>query len=829
VGSAAVAAASCVSRPIGFVEPDGTGAAGAGPGAAGTGPGAAGTAGTGGTTGTAGAAGAIGTGAAGTVGTGGAAGTVGTGGAAGTVGAGGAAGTVGSGGGAGTVGGGAAGTGGAVSAGGVPVNVTPPASLLQAAAAERATIAADRPSSAAGFAARWPAKYRTGLPYDPLQAQGLDLLAASHMGVSDTERQAIGRDGFVISARETFPTFFYGYKAIYSDHLPLYVSLDSVMHAVHRSYDAALKAIEYSTLSPTLKQLLADMHAALASGTGGDLGTEVRADVDLYLTVARQLLGDTAAAPVAGADPTQTAQLTNYAKQADGIHTVSLFGQVRDVDFSQFKPRGHYANDPILEPYFRSMIWLGRTDLRFLQYDTSAAPDAPPYFFRRQFTAALLLAQLTDGNARLDRWRDVDGVLRAFVGESDNMTVADFPRLRQVAGTQTAGELAALSDDAIAQALLDGGFGIQRIASQILYVPPGGAGVPLDRVFLFFGQRFVIDSAVFSDVVFDRVRGEPKRMMPNPLDAAFGALGNNAATPLLATELAKYPNYPGALHDARRLVDAHGDDFWGGSLYTTWLGTLRGLSMPAGDPTSAAGLPAIMQTEPWARRMLNTQLASWAELRHDTLLYAKQSFTAIPSCDFPAAYVDPYPDAWSALVRMARLGQTVAMSLPASAASTASSLGNYFSQVETIARMLGGMAENERAGLPMTDAQLAFINQAVSEMTVPAGCATRTVPTGWYPTLFLYQDDVRKSDPTIADVHTDPADSAVLHVATGLPRLIYVTVDGCNGPRAYAGVVSSYFEKTTGHLQRLTDMDWSTELAQTPPAEVSWMAGLVAF
>ena len=70
------------------------------------------------------------------------------------------------------------------------------------------------------------------------QAQGLDRLAASHLGVSDAERQAIARDGFVISARQSFPTFFYGYKAIYADHLPLYVSVDSVIHAVHRSYDA---------------------------------------------------------------------------------------------------------------------------------------------------------------------------------------------------------------------------------------------------------------------------------------------------------------------------------------------------------------------------------------------------------------------------------------------------------------------------------------------------------------------------------------------------------------------------------------------------------------
>ena len=59
---------------------------------------------------------------------------------------------------------------------------------------------------------------------------------------------------------------------------------------------------------------------------------------------------------------------------------------------------------------------------------------------------------------------------------------------------------------------------------------------------------------------------------------------------------------------------------------------------------------------------MNAQLASWAELRHDTLLYAKQSYTAVPVCDFPDAYVDPYPEAWAAsLVRQqfARLGQAL--------------------------------------------------------------------------------------------------------------------------------------------------------------------------
>ena len=91
-------------------------------------------------------------------------------------------------------------------------------------------------------------------------------------------------------------------------------------------------------------------------------------------------------------------------------------------------------------------------------------------------------------------------------------------------------------------------------------------------------------------------------MMPNPLDVAFAALGNNAAAPLLATELAKYRNYPGALHDARRLVDPHGDDFWARASTAPGWARYGGSPSPPAIRPRASGLPAVMQTEPWARR-----------------------------------------------------------------------------------------------------------------------------------------------------------------------------------------------------------------------------------
>ncbi|HVV17782.1 MAG TPA: DUF3160 domain-containing protein [Polyangia bacterium] len=141
---------------------------------------------------------------------------------------------------------------------------------------------------------------------------------------------------------------------------------------------------------------------------------------------------------------------------------------------------------------------------------------------------------------------------------------------------------------------------------------------------------------------------------------------------------------------------------------------------------------------------------------------------------------------------------------------------------------MGAMAQAERAGHPLTEDQLAFINQAVEEVPVTSG-TQHLDPSGWYTRLFLNLADAQQADSTISDVHTDPSSGRVLHVTTGLPRLMYVTVDGCNGRRADAGVVSSYFEKTTDNLQRLTDIDWAAQVMGSPaPADVAWVSDLVA-
>jgi hypothetical protein len=230
---------------------------------------------------------------------------------------------------------------------------------------------------------------------------------------------------------------------------------------------------------------------------------------------------------------------------------------------------------------------------------------------------------------------------------------------------------------------------------------------------------------------------------------------------------------------------------------------------------------------------LNAQLASWAELRHDTILYAKQSYTAAAGCEYPDVLVEPSPAFFARLKAYAAKGSEVMAALGGDAPTYGQSASSYFAHLGEVAGMLEEMARMQEQGTPFTDAQMAFVNQTVN--LIP-GCGSPAGATGWYASLFYNTNPITFS-PTIADVHTQPTDEAgnevgrVLHVGTGYARLMVLTANTCTGPRAYAGLVSSYLEKVTEDWKRLDDPTWAASFSGSPPTtpgDVPWLSGLIA-
>jgi len=657
-------------------------------------------------------------------------------------------------------------------------------------------------------------EFAAELGYDPLTAANLEQIRAA-MPLSESLDARLAQHGFAIEPDGYIASFASGYSDIYAADLPVFISSDMVLEAIFRSHDKILQALEKQTLRPRLEHLLTSIRSSLVNQSD-TLDPEAASDLNFYLGVAISLLEG---GKVDAREPEGVKSFVDAAMKAAGEQRRVLFGEERDLDFSQFQPRGHYAGDPALESYFRAMIWLGRIEFRLIETQS----DGSQVLRRRQVESAIALRRLLDP-AAFSEYLSIDATIGAFVGEHDYMTVQQVDDLLAALGTTDG--TAGVDDETLAQALVAGEFGEQRIASQVMRRSPGADTFPLSLSFALFGQRYTVDSHVFSNLVYDRI---PTRVVPDPLDVAFAALGNDQALGLLGDELDTEAGYPGELSAMRMLVDAHPEPYWQGSLYTNWLGALRTLS-PAATPS--AELPTVARTEAWGRRLLNTQLSSWAQLRHNNVLYVKQSYTSSAACEYPDAYVDPYPGFFQAVVGFAERAQELTSALELEG-DFGAQVQAYFERVARINLTLAEMAEAQRTGMPHSAEHMAFINQAVNANVNCDG--TILGHTGWYADLHFDPMQAVEMDPVITDVHTDiggdlpvARPASVLHVGTGLPRRIVMTVDSCQGPRAYAGIVSAYQEVLEEGLTRLTDEGWKLRLQQgDEPPTVPWLAPML--
>jgi|GEM_PF-5638100 len=147
---------------------------------------------------------------------------------------------------------------------GVPVALTPPESET----AERTTIALQLAEAESMTRAELQMRYASApgavITYKAADAAHMDRIQGSALALNGAELTKLNANGFVISKRSAFGSFPRGYEAIYMTDLPVFVSADSILYAVHRSYDDILKAIETEVLIQSLSNLLDGMRARLA-------------------------------------------------------------------------------------------------------------------------------------------------------------------------------------------------------------------------------------------------------------------------------------------------------------------------------------------------------------------------------------------------------------------------------------------------------------------------------------------------------------------------------------------------------------------------------------
>jgi len=691
-------------------------------------------------------------------------------------------------------------------------------------------------------------EYLDRLSFDPAEIPFYEE-AVKQLKLTDAEQQLLRQQGFVSVDHQQQYSFGSLYYAIYTRDLPVLVTTDSILHALHRTFDDLLMEIEQTFLTASLQEVLQRCQSELQKQRTALSSLRKNCeDVDLYLAVARNLLLGAGAPHVERPHRSidgwngellvdcdgQEEQVLDILRKIQSLkmqfpgstELTYIYGGRRAVDYSQFKPRGHYTKTPWLARYFRTMMWLGRADTAW----SVLSPDPQTGMLddsQRGLRNAALLTSLLKQSGTLGQFAEISGLIDILVGKSDNLTVPQLADLLEQQELSSPGDLASSrAIEGLQDRLRDTEAGAQQIRSQVILSDPRDLyQPPPPSIFHLFGQRGTIDSLVLSKVVFDSILFEGKkvpRMMPTATDVMF-ALGNDAALPLLADGLEQYP-YAGNLKACRNFVDQHAPTFWEENLYNTWLAAIR---TAGADLTHEKHAPEALRTEAWQRKQLQTQLASWAELRHDMVLYAKQPYTSGNTCEYPMGYVEPYPATYACIRKLVEDLAGRLENLQFADISKSYALYHqkrevdFLKQMATTLARLEDLANKELAAEPFTEDDQNWLKATIDVRRRGSGGPQYT---GWYCDLF-YKGGLRASDwaPTVVDIHTDPNTNQVLEQGVGSCNFLVVAIDNEDDRAIYVGPAYSYYEFTHPAADRLTDEAWTEMLdGDERPSRPAW-------
>ena len=273
-----------------------------------------------------------------------------------------------------------------------------------------------------------------------------------------------------------------------------------------------------------------------------------------------------------------------------------------------------------------------------------------------------------------------------------------------------------------------------------------------------------------------------------------------------------YSDYEKVFSQLKDYLDSLRAEDWFGNLYLNWLYVLKSLHTEFGE-----GYPTFMQTSAWQDKELHTTLASWSELRHDTILYVKQSYTMAErggAFEPPVVgYVEPVPEFYARLLNLTQMTLAGFKNLipPEEMENLMIEAGlNRFAEILT--RLLD-ISRRELENVPLDEEDYDFIENfgSISRDLISIISGGDLDPEAFQTVL-------------VADVHTEGNTGKVLEEGTGFIKTAVVAYRLPQGHIILgAGPVFSYYEFKQPMDERLTDEAWREILDSNPPPQPDWV------
>ena len=569
-----------------------------------------------------------------------------------------------------------------------------------------------------------------------------------------------------------------------------FVTVDSLMHTYHLFFSHLLKNLEKTKLSEAVSKMSTKMYEKSLEQLKDAKGTNFQEAAErnvAFFAVANLLMEN----EIEADDKILEIANKEVAKinAASGIEKCELTGS--DEDYSQYKPRGYYDNDELLRKYFKVMMWYGR--IQFNSKDNEMIKSA-----------ALMNIALNE--AGLNEWKDVYDITSFFVGTSDDLCFYEYyPLLQEVYGTGVT------TKDIIGNT--------EKYNSLVVRVKelsvPSINSIPIKmgedneiQGFRFMGQRFTIDAMIMQKLIYSAVEKKSDgtlRMLPDVLDVT-ASFGSEISYDLLKEQGDfEYERYKDNLDKLiNELSTDEAKENLETSLYGNWISTLKPLLSKKGK-----GYPMFMQNDAWAKKDIECFAGSYTELKHDTVLYAKQVMAEMGGGDIPEyddrGYVQPEPLVYE---RFKFLADETRDGLKDRGLLSSQDEENL-KRLSELSKSLYDISIKELNDEVLSDEEYDFIREYGG-----------TLEHFWYDVMSYDTGDEeinteKYQASLVVDVATDP-NGQVLEMGTGRPCTIYVIVNVDGKVKIAKGSVYSFYQFAWPLEDRLTDTSFRVLMGYEP-------------
>ncbi len=621
------------------------------------------------------------------------------------------------------------------------------------------------------------------------------------------QKQKLVDNGFVVAPGRQEQLFY-----IYEDNtykkIPNFVTTDSVLQVYHIFYDYALRSTEGMALLSNALTLNNNMLIQLQREYGTVSDPAVRAEVLKvmgYFGVAQLAFGEALPADFPAEIKNLVEQEMALLNAADGRHPSPLFEH--EIDYSLCTPRGHYTRSQELEKYFKGLSWYGVVPYPLYESD-GETPDINSAMRALITAAALCRLPVQDGGAL---WENIYSTTAFFVGTADDVTPFQIAEIMvKVYGENP--NLNELADPVKLDSFYQEAEALPKpqINAKNRLAQAEGKDIPAGLQLRFMGQRYIPDSEILQELSESVLRP-----FPTGLDV-FATLGSKRAADIIAREYAPTENWPEYTENFERMkakFTTLPDSTWQSNMYYAWLWTQNSLTGEYGQ-----GYPMFMQGTAWQDKSLTTALGSWAEMRHDTILYAKGSAAECGGFDEPPvvrAYVEPNPELYNRLLWLTsytRENLSARGILP-------ENIEYACNGFENMLVFLRDCAIKELRGEDLTAEEY---DSLLTYGGLLENLTTSCVENGykWYQ----IESEADRNMAVIADVHTAYS-GGYLEEAVGTAAEIYVIVPMNGELYLTRGAVFDYFEFVS--QKRMTDEEWQTMVRDDPPRRPSFTSSFM--